>query len=78
MKKHENLCLDLSGTGLFRYGVLKYLIREVGADRILFGTDYPICNPRMYVEAIYGEEITEEERELVFHGNAERILGQKF
>lgn len=78
MKKHENLCLDLSGTGLFRYGVLKYLIREVGADRILFGTDYPICNPRMYVEAIYGEEITEEERELVFHGNVERILGQKF
>ena len=78
MKKHENLCLDLSGTGLFRYGVLKYLIREVGADRILFGTDYPICNPRMYVEAIYGEEITEEERELVLHGNAERILGQKF
>lgn len=39
MKKHENCYLDLSGTGLFRFGLLKHLINEVGADRILFGTD---------------------------------------
>lgn len=76
MKKHENLYLDLSGTGLFRFGMLKHLVKQVGADRILFGTDYPICNPRMYVEAVYGEEIRQEERELIFHGNAERILNR--
>lgn len=74
MKAHPNICLDLSGTGLHRFGVLRHLIDAVGPERILFGTDYPICNPRMYVQAVYGEELSEEERELIFHKNAERIL----
>ncbi len=74
MKKHENLYLDLSGTGLFRFGLLKHLIREVGADRILFGTDYPICNPRMYVQAVYGEDISEEDQEKILFRNVEALL----
>ena len=74
MKKHENLYLDLSGTGLFRLGLLKHLVSQVGAERILFGTDYPICNPRMYVQAVYGEEIADCHREKIFFENGMRIL----
>lgn len=77
MKKYDNLYLDLSGTGLFRLGSLKYLVSQVGAERILFGTDYPICNPAMYVEAVRYEEISQEERALIFSGNARRILKEK-
>lgn len=76
MKKHENLYLDLSGTGLFRLGLLKHLVSQVGAERILFGTDYPICNPRMYVQAVYGEDISDGDREKIFSENAMRILGK--
>lgn len=75
MAKYENLYLDLSGTGLFRYGMLAYGVKKVGADRFLFGTDYPICNPRMYVQAVLHEPISEEERELIFYKNAERLFG---
>ncbi|MCI6435127.1 MAG: amidohydrolase [Clostridiales bacterium] len=74
MKKHENLYLDLSGTGLFRLGLLKHLVNQVGAERILFGTDYPICNPRMYVQAVYGEDISDCHREKIFFENGMRIL----
>lgn len=74
MKHHDNLCLDLSGTGLFRLGLLKHLIAQVGADRILFGTDYPICNPEMYLHGVLGEDISEEDKEKVLHRNAERLL----
>lgn len=74
LNKYENLYLDLSGTGLFRFGMLKYLVKSVGAEKILFGTDYPICNPRMYVEAVYGEDISDTDREAIFYKNAERIL----
>ena len=74
MKKHGNLYLDLSGTGLFRLGLVKHLVNQVGADRILFGTDYPICNPRMYVQALYGEDISDTDREKIFSENAMRIL----
>lgn len=75
MKKCENVCLDLSGTGLFRYGILRHLSKEGLIERVLFGTDYPICNPTMYVHAVLGERITDKEKELVFSGNAKRLLG---
>ena len=39
MAKYENLYLDLSGTGLFRYGMLAYGAKKVGAERFLFGTN---------------------------------------
>ena len=74
MKRQENVFLDLSGTGLFRYGMLKKLCSEVGAERVLFGTDYPICNLKMYIAAVLGEKITDKEKELIFSGNAKRIL----
>lgn len=75
MKKCENVCLDLSGTGLFRYGLLRHLSKEGLIERVLFGTDYPICNPVMYVNAVLGERITDREKELILSGNAKRILG---
>ena len=77
MKSTPNVYLDLSGTGLFRYGMLKRLASEVGADRILFGTDYPICNPGMYVGGVDYEDISDEEKRLIYSENAKRILGIK-
>lgn len=74
MKKHENVYLDLSGTGLFRYGVVRHLANSVGADRILFGTDYPIGNLAMYVNGVLGEKLTDAEKELIFSQNAKRLL----
>ena len=69
-----NLYLDLSGTGIFRYGTVACGVERVGSERFLFGTDYPICNPRMYVQAIYQEPISEADRENIMHRNAERLL----
>ncbi len=74
MRQCENVYLDTSGTGLFRYGMTRYLVEKVGAERIIFGTDYPICNAKMYVNGILGERITDREKELILGGNAERIL----
>ena len=74
LKNCPNLYLDLSGTGLHRFGMLKLLVEQAGAEKLLFGTDYPICNPRMYVQAVYGEEIGDEERQMIIYGNAARIL----
>ena len=75
MKKNENVSLDLSGTGMFRFGMLRRLIDEVGAERILFASDYPICSPAMYVGAILLDEtLSHREKELIFNGNAKRLL----
>ncbi len=75
-KISENYYLDLSGTGLFRHGMLCRAVREMGADRVLFGTDYPICTPAMYVGGVmYDPFLTDEEKALVFAGNAKHLLG---
>lgn len=75
LKKHENYYLDISGSGLFREGCLRRLIDEVGADRILFGTDYPVCNPAAYVGGVALDDLlSEKEKQAIFYGNAKKLL----
>jgi len=77
MERCDNLYLDLSGTGIFRYGAIAYGVSRVGPERFLFGTDYPICDPWMYVQAVYHGPIPEADMENILHKNAERILGRQ-
>ena len=75
-KMSKNYYLDLSGTGLFRYGMLPRAVKEMGADHVLFGTDYPTCTPGLYVGGVtFDKFLTDEEKALVFAGNAKRLLG---
>ncbi len=75
MKRYPNLYLDLSGTGLFRWGMLRHGVREVGAERFLFGSDYPVCNPAMYVHGVLCEKLSKRDYELIFAENFLRISG---
>ncbi len=76
MKKYENYFLDLSGTGIFRYGSISYGVSQIGSDRFLFGTDYPICNAGMYVQAVLYERLKDKDYEAIFSGNARRLLNE--
>ena len=75
MKMSENYYIDLSGTGLFRYGMLKRVVDTFGADRVLFGSDFPTCTPGMFLGGVlYDDLITDEEKEKIFSLNAKRLL----
>lgn len=75
MKMSENYYLDLSGYGMFRYGMLRRAIDEFGADRILFGSDYPTCHPGMYIGGVLLDNLlTDTEKEKIFSLNARKIL----
>jgi predicted TIM-barrel fold metal-dependent hydrolase len=50
------------------YGVL-------GAQHMVFGTDHPFGRPAMSAEIIERLECPAFERELIYHGNAERLFG---
>ena len=75
IRKYPNAYLDLSGSGVFRYGMLAYGIKTAGKHKFLFGTDYPICNPHMMIEGILFERLTDDEFEAVFSGNFKRLTG---
>ena len=75
MKKYDNVYLDISGTGIFRWHMLRYLVDTVGSERILFGSDYPTCNPGVFIGGVLAEPISDEAKENIFSKNAKRILG---
>ena len=75
MKMSENYYLDLSGTGLFRHGMLRHGIDECGVERFLLGTDYPVGMPSMYLGGVIMDPLfSDEEKKLILAGNAKRLL----
>lgn len=74
LNKYDNYFLDLSGTGLFRYGMLSNLVKNTSSEKILFGTDFPICNPKMYVEAVLFENLKSSDLDNILYKNAENLL----
>ena len=54
------------------YGTVSSL---VGADKMLFGSDYALLRPRRLLNEIDASSLTPEEREAVQGGNAARLLG---
>ncbi len=73
VSKFKNLHLDISGSGIDRFGILRKAIDTAGADKILFGTDYPINNPAVYTHGAMLEDLSEKERKLLFCGNFQRL-----
>lgn len=73
--KGRKCYLDCSSTIAFtgkRRGL--ELIREYGAERVVFGSDYPVWNPAEELETLFSLGLKDEELQLILHGNAERIL----
>lgn len=75
IKRCKNCYLDLSGTGISRYGMVKRVVDEVGASRILYGSDYPVCNSGAFLGGVFFDKLlAEEEKQAIFYGNAKRLL----
>ena len=75
MKMSDNCYLDLSGYGIFRHGMLRHAIDEVGIDRIIFGSDYPTCNPAMYIGGVLLDPmLTTYEKQAIFAGNIRKLF----
>jgi predicted TIM-barrel fold metal-dependent hydrolase len=76
MQKHDNVYFDISAHGT-REGMLADAVSKVGADRILYGTDYPGYDPAPFIESVLNAKISEGDKEKIFYGNAVRLLAIK-
>lgn len=52
-------------------------IRLIGADRVLFGTNYPLVDQAACVATFEALPLNEEERQQIAYGNAERLLTRR-
>ncbi len=74
--KYPNIHLDTGMAADFISSEqLLRIIRKHGADKILFASDAPWDDPGKEIEMINALPLTDEEKELIFFRNAERILG---
>lgn len=74
--EYPNLYADCSSTlQLVAPETSKRLIRAFGADRVCFGTDYPMWEGAPELSALRALGLTEDELASILHGTAERIYG---
>ena len=74
VRAHDNLFLD-TATSHLHVGMIERFVREVGADRVLFGSDIPLLEPAAQLGRIAYAKITEIEKEMILGLNAKRLLG---
>jgi predicted TIM-barrel fold metal-dependent hydrolase len=60
---------------LYTPEVYRQVIELVGAERVLFGSDYPLLTQRRLLREIESAELTPDARGMVLSGNACRLLG---
>lgn len=75
----SNLWFDLSATIKIYVGSpyqeqLEWVIRNVGTDRILFGSDDPAVSLKDALEAFYKLDLTDRERDQILYQNAKDLL----
>jgi predicted TIM-barrel fold metal-dependent hydrolase len=72
-KRHPNLILETSAMPYPK--LIKEAVDALGAERILFASDGPGCDPSIEVEKVRRAGLTSEQEALIFSGNTERLLG---
>ncbi len=64
----------ITPSGIFSQMQLEYLVKLMGAEHILYAVDYPYLQPDNACEFLTNSSLTEEQKELIAHKNAEKIL----
>lgn len=73
---HPRSYLEISGTGHDTLGAVEYAVSRLGAERVLFGSDFSINDPSAVIAQLDDSRLTQEEKEKVFHRNLESLLRQ--
>jgi predicted TIM-barrel fold metal-dependent hydrolase len=84
--KHPNVYADISGLmtgGAYAVKYAEWLARKIseavyfaaGAEKIIFGTDYPVTEPSETLALVKRLEVDEGDKEKILHLNAERVFG---
>lgn len=73
--RHRNLYTDTSSSMSVVPGLIEWAVAQVGAERILYGTDSPLYFAPMQRARIDNAEMPEAAKRLILRDNALRVLG---
>jgi predicted TIM-barrel fold metal-dependent hydrolase len=72
--QHSNCSIDVSGSGIERVGILEKAVKEIGSERVLYGSDFTINEPSAVIARIDNAFLTPRDRENILFRNVERLL----
>ena len=72
--QHGNLWVDTSSSRSILPNLIEWAVKEIGAERLLFGSDTPLYHVAMQRTRIEAAEITAEAKRLILHQNARRFF----
>ena len=72
---YRNVSVDTSSTmGFVEPDKMVRLIRSFGADRVLFGSDYPMWNPCDELTSLLALPLETAERQAILYGSAAKLF----
>jgi len=74
-RKYANLYLEITLTPVCM-GIIDYLARRAGADRVLYGTDQPMRDPRQQFGWVIYSRLSVEDKKRILGLNAQGILNR--
>ena len=73
--KHDNMFVDTSSAMNIIPGLLEWAVEQIGAERLLYGTDTPLYFLPMQRARIDHAEISDQQKRLILHDNAAALFG---
>ena len=74
-RAHDNVWADTSGWPLVAGGIMEVALRELGASKFVFGTDYPLCDIDTWVSRLERLPVSDAQRERIAWRNAAELMG---
>ncbi|WP_029246891.1 amidohydrolase family protein [Schlesneria paludicola] len=72
--RHENVFADTSSARSITPGLIEWAVKEVGPERILFGTDTPLYHAPMQRSRIDYADLSDSDKRLILRDNAIRVF----
>jgi predicted TIM-barrel fold metal-dependent hydrolase len=73
MKEHANVMAELTYTPV-TFGIIEYYVDQIGDDRIVYGSDAPMRDPRQQLGWVVFSHLPMESKERILGKNARAIL----
>ena len=75
--QHGNVFADTSSARSIMPGLIEWAVQEIGAERVLFGTDTPLYSTAMHRARIDHADLSDTDKRLILRDNASKVFGSK-
>ena len=77
IKPYKNVAIDISGS-LLRSGTLEYTVEHIGADRVVFGSDFPYVPYAICAGKVEEADLDQKAKDKIWYQNSLRIYDKSW